>query len=107
MCVKSKVSVQNDTEEARSDVDPNFLSTNERAGSEVLSLDQVEKGHTSLLSAFKFNFHSWLQINMELTTVWAAASASSFLTVVLRVETSSAKRAITALPLSEEAKLLI
>ena len=75
--------------------------------SEVLSLDQVEKGHTSLLPAFKFNFHSWLQIKIEFTTDWVAASASSFLWAVVRIETSSAKRAITASSLSGEAKLFM
>ena len=68
---------------------------------------EVEKGHTSILSAFKFNFHSWLQINTELTADLAVASASSFLCAVVRIETSSAKRAITASSLSEEAKLLM
>ena len=67
----------------------------------------MEKGHTSLLSAFKFNFHSWFQINAELTSDWTAASASSFLRIVVRFETSSAKRAITASLLHEEAKLLM
>ena len=67
---------------------------------------EVEKGHTSILSAFKFNFHSWLQINTELTADLAVASAS-FLCAVVRIETSSAKRAITASSLSEEAKLLM
>ena len=74
---------------------------------EAMSLDQVEKGHTSFLPAFKFNFHSWLQIKMECTTDWAAASASSFLRAVVRIETSSAKRAITASSLSGEAKLFM
>ena len=78
-----------------------------RAGCQVLPLDQVEKGHISLLSTFKFNFHSWLQINTELTADWAIASASSFLHAVVRIETSSAKRAITASSLREEAKLLM
>ena len=31
-----------------------------RASCQVLLLDQVEIGHTSLLSAFRFSFHSWL-----------------------------------------------
>ena len=62
----------------------------------MLLLDQVEKGQTSLLSAFKFNFDSWLQITTKLTDDWAAASASSFLQAVVRIETSSAKKAITA-----------
>ena len=53
---------------------------------EALSLDQVEKGHTSFLPAFKFNFHSWLQIKMECTTDWAAASASSFLRAVVKIK---------------------
>ena len=47
-------------------------------GFQVLSFDQVEKGRTSLLSALKFNFHSWVQISTEFTTDWTAASASSF-----------------------------
>ena len=72
-------------------------------GFQVLSLDQVEKGHTSLLSALKFDFHSWLQVTAEFTTEWAAASASSFLRAVVRIEMSSAKREITASSLSEEA----
>ena len=46
------------------------------------------------MSAFKFNFHSWLQITTEFTTDWTAASASSFLIAAVRIETSSAKRAI-------------
>ena len=33
-------------------------------GFQELSLDQVEKGHTSLFSVFKFNFHSWLQVTV-------------------------------------------
>ena len=43
-------------------------------GFQELSLDQVEKGHTSLFSAFKFNFHSWLQVATEFTTDWAVDS---------------------------------
>ena len=62
----------------------------------MLSFDQVEKGHTSLFSAFKFNFHSWLQVTTEFTTDWAAASASSYFRAVVRIETSSPNRAITA-----------
>ena len=77
-----------------------------RAGCQVLQLHPVEKGHTSRLSAFKFNFHSWLQINTELTAEWAVASACSFLRVVMSIETSLVKTAITASSLSEEAKLL-
>ena len=76
-------------------------------GFQELSLDQVEKGHTSLFSAFKFNFHSWLQVTTELTTDWAVASASSLLRAVVRIETSSAKRAITASLLSVVARSLM
>ena len=76
-------------------------------GFQELSFDQVEKGNTSLLSAFKFNFQNLLQITTELTTDWAPASASSFLRTVVRIETSSAKRAITASSLSKEAKSLM
>ena len=76
-------------------------------GFQELSLDQVEKGHTSLFSAFKFNFHSWLQVTTELTTDWAVASASSLLRVVVRKETSLAKRAITASLLRVVARLLM
>ena len=72
-----------------------------------LSLDQVEKGHTSPFSAFKFNFHSWLQATTELTTDWAVASASSLLQAVVRIETSSAKRAITPSLLSVVARSLM
>ena len=43
-----------------------FWLSRKRAGCQVLSLDQVEKGHTSFLSAFRFSFHSWLQFNTEL-----------------------------------------
>ena len=75
-------------------------------GFQVLSFDHVEKGHTSLLSAFNFSFHSRLQVTTDDTTDWAAASASSFFWVVVRIETSSAKRAISASSLSEEAKSL-
>ena len=53
-----------------------------REGFQVLSLDQAEMGHTSLLSALKFNFHSWLQINTELPSDCTAASASSFLCAI-------------------------
>ena len=49
-------------------------------------LDQVEKWHTSLFSAFKFNFRSWLQVTTELTTDWAVASAFSLLRAVVRIE---------------------
>ena len=49
------------------------------AGFQKLSFDQVEKGHTSLFSVFKFNFHSWSQVTTEITTDWAVASASSLL----------------------------
>ena len=49
-------------------------------GFQELSFDQVEKGHTSLFSAFKFSFHSWLQVTIEFTTDWAAASTSSLFT---------------------------
>ena len=77
------------------------------AGFQELSFDQVEKGHTSLFSAFKFNFHSWLQVTTEFTTDWAAASASSLLQAVVRIEASSAKRAITASSLSVEARSLM
>ena len=76
-------------------------------GCQVLSLNQVEKGHTSLLSALKFYFYSWLQINTEFTTGWAAASSSSFLHDVVKIEKSSAKNVITAWSLSEEPKLLM
>ena len=78
-----------------------------RAGCQVLQLHPVEKGHTSRLSAFKFNFHSWLQVNTELTAEWAVASASSFLCAVVSFETSLVKRTITPSSLSEEAKLLM
>ena len=78
-----------------------------RASCQVLSLDQVKKGGASFLSAFKFNFDSMLQINTELTADWAVVLASSFLRAVVRIETSSAKRAITASSLSKEAKLLM
>ena len=74
---------------------------------QVLSLDQVEKVHTSYLSPFKFNFHAWLQITTEFTADRASALASSFLRAVVRIEASSAKRAITASSLSEEAQLLM
>ena len=40
-------------------------------------LDQVEKGHTSLLLVFKFNFHSQLQIKSEFTADWAATAFSA------------------------------
>ena len=46
-------------------------------GFQELSFEQIEKGYTSLFSAFKFNFHSWLQVTTEFTTDWAAASGSS------------------------------
>ena len=75
-------------------------------GYQKLSFDQVEKGHTLLFSAFKFNFQSWLQVTTELTTDWAVASASSVLQAVVRIETSSAKTAITASSLSVEAKIV-
>ena len=76
-------------------------------GFQGLSFDQVEKGHTSFSSAFKFNFHSSLQITTEFTTDWAAASVSCFLQAVVRIETSSDQRAITAPSLSKEAKSLM
>ena len=76
-------------------------------GFQELSLNQVEKGHTSLFSAFKFNFHSWLQVTTELTTDWVVASASSLLREVVMIETSSAKRAITASLLSVVARSLM
>ena len=76
-------------------------------GYQKLSFDQVEKGHTLLFSAFKFNFQSWLQVTTELTTDWAVTSASSVLQAVVRIETSSAKTAITASSLSVEARSLI
>ena len=44
---------------------------------------------------------------MELTADWVVASTSSFLCAVVRIETSSATRATTALSLSKEAKLLM
>ena len=72
-------------------------------GFEELSFAQEEKGHISLLSAFKFNCQTLLQIPND----WEAASASSFLRAVVRIETSSEKRAITALSLSEETKSLM
>ena len=59
------------------------------------------------LLAFNFNFHSWLEITIEFTTDWAAVSVSSFFWAVVRIETSSTKRAITASSLSEEAKSLM
>ena len=71
----------------RSSVEVNFLKANK---DQELLFDQVEKRHTSLLSVFKFDFHSWLQITTEFTTDWAAASVSSFLQTVVRIETSSA-----------------
>lgn len=73
-------------------------------GHQRLSFDQVEKEHTSLFSAFKFNFHCRLQINTELTTDCPATSAASVLHAVVRIDTLSANRAITASLLSEEAK---
>ena len=76
-------------------------------GFEELSFAQEEKGHISLLSAFKFNCQTLLQITSELPNDWEAASASSFLRAVVRIETSSEKRAITALSLSEETKSLM
>ena len=75
-------------------------------GFQVLLLDQTEKGHTSILLVFKFNFHSWLQIKTEFTTDWAATAFSVFCAAV-RIETLFAKRAITASSLSEEAKLVM
>ena len=76
-------------------------------GFQELSLDQVVKGHTSLFSPFKFNYHSWLQVTTELTTDWAVALASSLLRAVVRIETLSGKRAITASLLSAVARSLI
>ena len=76
-------------------------------GVQELSLDQVEKGHTSLFSGFKFNFHSWLQVTTEVTTDWAVASASSLLQAMVRIETSPAKRAIIASLLSVVARSLM
>ena len=73
----------------------------------MLSFDQVKKGHTSLFSEFKFNFHSWFQVTTEFTTYWTAATASSFLGAVVRIETSSGKRVITASSLSVEARSLM
>ena len=84
-----------------------FLVPIKIVGFQVLSFEQVEKGHTSLLSGFKFNFHSWLQVTTEFVTDWAAASASFIVQAVVRIETSSAKRAIAASSLSEEAKLFM
>ena len=55
---------------------------------------------------FIFNFHSWLQIKSEFTTDWAATAFSALLAAV-RIETVFAKRAITPLSLSEEAKLVM
>ena len=72
-------------------------------GFQELLFDQVEKGHTSLLSMFRFNFHTLLQITTKFTTDCAAASAYSFFTAVVRIEMPLAKRAITASLLSEEA----
>ena len=43
----------------------------------------------------------------EFATDWAAASASFFLQAVVRIETSSAKRAIAASLLSKEGKLFM
>ena len=63
---------------------------------QVLSLKQVEKGHTSLFSAFKINFQHWLKINTESTNDWEAASASSFVRAVVRIDMPSAKMATTA-----------
>ena len=71
------------------------------------SFDQVEKEHTSLFSALKFNFPSWLQITTEVTTDWEVVSASSLLRAVVRIETSSTKRVITVSLLSVEARLLM
>ena len=79
----------------------------DRAECQMLLLDQDEKGHTTLLSAFRFNFYGWLQLNAESITEWAAASASSFLRAVVRIKTSSANSAISASTVSEVATLLI
>ena len=45
-------------------------------GFQELLFDQVEKGHTSLFSAFKFNFHSWAA---GLLDYWLGRSFSIFL----------------------------
>ena len=37
-------------------------------GFQEVSFDHIEKGHTSLLSEFKFNFHTRLQDTAEFTT---------------------------------------
>ena len=42
-------------------------------GFQELSCDQGEKGQTSLLPAFKFNFQTLPQITTEFTTDWVAA----------------------------------
>ena len=58
----------------------------------------MEKGNTSLLSASRFSFHFWIQMNMELSADFETTTASSFLRTVVGIETSL---------LSKEAKLLI
>ena len=86
----------------RSSADADFLCVNKKVGYRELSFDQVEKGHTSLLPAFKNNFQTLLQITTEFTTDWAAVSAFSFVRAVVRIETSSPKSAITTSSLSKE-----
>ena len=60
------------------------------------------KGAISLLPAFRFNFHCWLQLSKELTTDCAAASVSSSLRVLVRIKTSPEKCVITASLVNEE-----
>ena len=86
----------------RSSVNADFLCVNKKSRIPGTVFDQVEKGHTSLLSAFKNNFQTLLQITTEFTTDWAAVSAFSFVRAVVRIEKSSPKSAITTSSLSKE-----
>ena len=75
-----------------------------RAGCQMLSLDQVEKGHTWLLSALRFNFHIWLQSNTELTTYWEAAL---YLPSCGKNQDVISKNTIMASSWSEDARVLM
>ena len=98
-----RIERKNDPKKTWSMVNPKDV-VEEEGRCQMLSLDQVEKGHTWLLSALRFNFHIWLQSNTELTTDWEAAL---YLPSCGKNQDVISKNTIMASSWSEDARVLM
>lgn len=110
MHIESKIPVQNDAQKMRIIVDRVRRLPMERAGCQILLLVQVEKGQTSPLSAFEFNFHclgTFVGSNQNGVNYGLKSNFCIFLLSSLRIEITSANSTLTESSESEVGRLLM